>query len=422
MSETCEMSGDRMAKNDSNFVYLDFNATTPLELSVIDAMTDAMSQYWFNPSSGYDCGQRTKAVLDSCRYTVGEMINCRSPREEIIFTSGGTEANNWLIHSFIREFESIQSLNDCGKIPHVITSNVEHDSIATPLKCLSSQQKLEVTFVPVSHETGSVDPYSVIKALKANTVLITIMLANNETGFIQNVSLISRLLQEINEERMHLNQPPVYLHTDAAQAIGKIAVDVQHLNVDYLTIVGHKFYAPRVGALYHRKGSPLHPLFYGGGQEYGLRPGTENILCIVGLAEAAKLVIKNLNLYNAHFKKIRKYLEKQLKTEFNDEVTINGESVEERLPNTVSVAFNDTRLKGPLVLKYARRVRASVGAACHSNGDEVSSVLLASGVSKKLALCTLRLSVGRETSESDIDTVILDLRNAVNMITQNPKN
>jgi selenocysteine lyase len=273
-----------------------------------------------------------------------------------------------------------------------------------------------VTFVPVSKNCGAVDPLDILGAVRPNTCLITLMLANNETGLLQPVREIGQSLIAINKERTRKTLPRVLFHTDAAQAIGKIQVDVHDLGVDYLTIVGHKFYGPRIGALYRRRGVPLHPLLFGGGQEMGLRPGTENTPIITGLGKAADLVAENITEYNNRMQKLQAYFEDQLVRSFGDTILINGRDINKygRLPNTVSVSFKGGHLKGRAVLKLCPNIVASVGAACHSSGgDEPSTVLVASGVDPELASNTLRLSIGRETKQTDLNIAINDIKKAL---------
>lgn len=246
-------------------VNMDFNSTTPMAPEVIEAVKDACVKLWTNPSSSYATGCVVKEHINESRNQVARMINCCA--DEIIFTSGGTEANNWVIYSAVSEFNKAGS---CLNVPHIISTNVEHDSIRLILEKHKSDQKIEVTFVEVSKETGFVSVEDIISSIRPNTVLITVMLANNETGILQPVERIAELLAAVNEDR---SQSKIYLHTDAAQAIGKLKVNVNDLGVDYLTIVGHKFYAPRIGAIYRKSQSPLNPIFFGGGQENGYRPG-----------------------------------------------------------------------------------------------------------------------------------------------------
>lgn len=404
-------------------VYLDYNATTPLDDDVLDAMVKA-SVLWANPSSSYDAGRDAKKALDEARQDVAHMINAQFPAEEIIFTSGGTESDNWVILSCIREFGRSSTVSE--ELPHFVTSNIEHDAITLPLKEHSRRGDADVTFVPVSKSTGAVDVGMVIGAIRRNTVLVTIMLANNETGILQPVKEIGKALREVNAQRKTDGLAEVLFHTDAAQVFGKLLFDAQELQVDYVTIVGHKFYAPRIGGLYCRRGAPLHPLFFGGGQERGLRPGTENIMSVVGLGKAASLVVNNIDHDFIHLQQMKNYLESRLIEVLQDQILINFNylALENRLPNTTSVSFADGRLKGTLILKMATKVRASVGAACHSaiatgKSYAPSTVLLNSGLDAERASCTLRLSVGRQTTRSQIDDAVNDIAQAVKVLSKN---
>lgn len=255
-------------------VNMDFNSTTPIDSKVIEAVNQACINLWTNPSSSYATGCVVKKVINESRNQVAKMINCSV--DEIIFTSGGTECNNWVIYSSVDEFNKGRSNVNTHSIPHIITTNIEHDSIRLILEKLMMDGKIEVTFVEVSKVNGFVLPEDIVNSIRPNTILITVMLANNETGILQPVSRIAKLLGAVHADR---SWPKILFHTDAAQAIGKLKVDVNDLGVDYLTIVGHKFYGPRIGALYRKCQSPLHPIFFGGGQESGYRPG--NIVIIL---------------------------------------------------------------------------------------------------------------------------------------------
>lgn len=389
-------------------VYLDFNATTPVDSDVQVEVCLALKNAWGNPSSSYDFGKEAKYVIENSRCFVAEMISARS--DEIIFTSGGTESNNMVIQSILYHYQRVvESISDVNinSEPHIITTNVEHDSVRLPLEALSKEGRANVTFVPVSKKTGIVDVNDIISSIRPNTCLITVMLANNETGMIQPVSAIKSYLDTLKNSKC-----PIYLHSDAAQAIGKIKVDVQELGVDYLTIVGHKFYGPRIGALYCRKSCPLYPMFYGGGQESNYRPGTENTCMIAGLGKASQLVESNLHKYKVHMSSMKNYLEDSLKKAFLDKVIFNFKSGENNLPNTLSVAFNYEGITGKMLLNEASGIYAGTGAACHSGGKP-SAVLIASGVSDDIAAKTLRLSVGRETSKNDIDIAVKNLKEAL---------
>ncbi|VDI75202.1 selenocysteine lyase [Mytilus galloprovincialis] len=406
---------------DEKKVYLDYNATTPLEPEVIGAITSSLTEEWGNPSSSHDAGVKAKKVIDEARCNVANMIGAKS--SDIIFTSGGTEGNNMIIQTAVKYAYHDMSNGYPGgdnrdKLPHFITSNLEHDSVKLVLEHLAEEGTASVTFVPASSKTGQVDVDDVLSAIRPSTCMITVMLANNETGVIQPIKLISEKLRQINQSRKSL--PKILLHTDAAQAIGKIEVDVEDLGVDYLTVVGHKFYGPRIGAIYVRnlgdKDVPLYPMLYGGGQERNYRPGTENTVMIAGLGKAAELVVKNIICYKNHLSSVRDYLEIKLQEAFKDRIHLNGKfATSERLPNTCNVSILSDKLQGHKVLSNCRILQASIGAACHSQ-NRPSPILLAIGVPESVARNALRLSVGRETTKDDIDCVIQDLIQAVNQL------
>lgn len=300
---------------------MDYNATTPLEPEVIQAMTEAMWEAWGNPSSPYPAGKKAKDVISAARETLANMIGGKP--QDIIFTSGGTESNNLVIHSMVKCFQNQTSPGDLleqhspeeGARPHFITCTVEHDSIRLPLEHLVEEQVAEVTFVPVSKVNGQAEVDDILAAVRPTTCLVTIMLANNETGVVMPVPEISQRIQALNQRRAASGLPRILVHTDAAQALGKRRVDVEDLGVDFLTIVGHKFYGPRIGALYARglgKLTPLYPMLFGGGQERNFRPGTENTPMIAGLGKAAELVTENWEAYEAHMRDVRDYLEERL--------------------------------------------------------------------------------------------------------------
>ncbi|KAK6175703.1 hypothetical protein SNE40_014103 [Patella caerulea] len=347
------------------------------------------------------------------------MIGAKS--SDIIFTSGGTEGNNWILQTAIKHYRLCFQDEKCinhgiDKLPHIITSNLEHDSIKCVLQHFINVRLADVTFVEASDKSGCIEVDDILSAIKPTTCLITVMLANNETGIIQPIQEISERLHAVKRS---VNESRILLHTDAAQAIGKIPVNVDNLGVDYLTIVGHKFYGPRIGAIYVndvQKGkTPLYAMLHGGGQEYNLRSGTENTGMIAGLGKAAELVADNLDLYQSTMLKTRNYLEEQLLVVFGKDVCINGKfTTSERLPNTCNVSFLNTELKGHEILKRCKQVQASVGAACHSQ-NRASHILQAIGVPDKIAWSALRLSVGRETSEEDIDRVIKDIKQALSV-------
>ncbi|XP_026863483.2 selenocysteine lyase [Electrophorus electricus] len=411
-------------------VYMDYNATTPLEPEVISAVTDALRFAWGNPSSTYLPGLKAKDIINQSRDSIARMVGGKA--EDIIITSGGTEANNMVVHSAVEHFwkscvaekgarERGHLLNGSRVLPHIITSNVEHDSVKIPVENLLKTGRADVTFLPVSMVTGRVEAEDVVSAMRPTTCLVSVMLANNETGVIMPVREICERVRAVKRPAF---SPRVLLHTDAAQAFGKIHVDAQDLGVDYITIVGHKFYAPRIGALFVNgpgTSTPIHPLLYGGGQERSFRPGTENTPMIAGLGKAAELVTTNLAAYESHLLDIRLYLEQRLLAVFGEEkVRFNSHFPgSDTLPNTCNVSILGQGLQGYQVLSTCRRLLASVGAACHSDrGDQPSHVLLNCGVPYHVAANALRISVGRQTSRQDVDVVVADLRDAVEHLEQ----
>ncbi|XP_069864377.1 selenocysteine lyase [Dipodomys merriami] len=406
-------------------VYMDYNATTPLEPQVMQAVTEAMQEAWGNPSSPYPAGRKAKDIINGAREALARMIGGKS--QDLIFTSGGTESNNLVIQSVVRHFHECQaSRGDLaeqpgpaeGAKPHVVTCTVEHDSIRLPLEHLVEKQVAEVTFVPVSTVSGQAEAEDILAAVRPTTCLVTIMLANNETGVIMPVPEISQRIKALNQRRVAGGLPGVLVHTDAAQALGKRRVDVEELGVDFLTIVGHKFYGPRIGALYVRglgKLTPLYPMLFGGGQERNFRPGTENTPMIAGLGKAAELVTEHCEAYEAHMRHVRDYLEERLLAEFGKRIHLNSRFPgTERLPNTCNFSIRGPQLQGCMVLAQCQTLLASVGASCHSDqGDQPSPVLMSCGIPFDVARNALRLSVGRATTTAEVDLVVQDLKQAV---------
>ncbi|KAM7160354.1 selenocysteine lyase isoform 2-T2 [Macrochelys suwanniensis] len=414
-------------------VYMDYNATTPMAPEVIQTVTKAMHEAWGNPSSSYTAGRKAKEIINEARESLARMVVGRP--QDIIFTSGGTEANNLVIHTALRHFRESQVLGQdgpgedhkraAGTTPHFITSNVEHDSVRLPLEHLVKEHMAEATFVPVSKITGQVEVDDVIAAICPTTCLVSIMLANNETGVIMPISELSQRIQILNQNRIASGLPRILMHTDAAQMIGKGRVDGQDLGVDYLTIVGHKFYAPRIGALYVRGPgvtTPLHPMLFGGGQEWNFRPGTENTPMIAGLGKAAELVNKNCEEYEAHMREVRDYLEERLEASFGKQrLHLNSQFPgTKRLCNTCNFSVWGPGLQGRMVLSHCKTLLASVGAACHSEkDDQPSSILLSCGIPYEVAQNALRLSVGRDTTREDVDVIVEDLKQSVAHLEQN---
>lgn len=364
-----------------NPIYLDYNATTPIDPEVIAAMKPYLDQYFGNPSSSHFFGIQTRKAVETARKQIAEMINCY--QDEIIFTSGGTESNNYAI-------KGIASANrDKGN--HIITSSIEHPAVIEVCKFLETEG-FQITYLPVD-EFGLIDVEDVRKAIKSQTILISIMHANNEVGTIQPISEIARIAKSNN----------IFMHTDAAQSMGKIPVKVDELGIDLLSIAGHKLYAPKgIGALFIKRGTKLAKLMHGADHEQNLRAGTENVLEIVGLGKACKIAARDLSENMIHLKKMRDKLHQGLLEKF-PELKLNGHP-ETRLPNTLSIAFPN--IEANLILSEMEGVAASAGAACHSDSIDVSPVLSAMKVPLDYAMGTIRFSTGKMTSEEKIKKAV----------------
>ncbi|XP_040577536.1 selenocysteine lyase [Lepeophtheirus salmonis] len=396
-------------------IYLDNNATTPIHPEVVEKIQKSLHQDWANPSSSYDRGLKVRNEILKARKSVSQMIggplSDDMVNESITFTSGGTESNHLVINSAIDCFKKA-CIRENGSIkkPHIVTTNIEHVAIENPLKAYENEGKIHVTYVEV--EDGRATEKDILEAIRENTCLVTIMMANNETGIINPIGDIMRRVKVLNKNRKF----PILTHTDAAQAIGKISVDVKDLFVDYLTIVGHKFYGPRIGALYHNaKLGSISPYFLGGNQEFGRRAGTENTPMIVGLGKASELIsTKNGSIsYTQHQLELRIQLENGLRDNLgSSNVHINFES-QERLPNTCSVSFPHVDSGRELLNCLSGLVDASTSAACHSASVCGSGILTKSGLDPELARRTVRLSVGKFTTKKDIDIAVRNIVEAV---------
>jgi cysteine desulfurase len=359
-------------------IYLDYNATTPVAREVAEAMMPFILEDFGNPSSAHPMGKRAKEALEGARDQISRMLGC-NPRE-IIFTSGGTESNNTVLKCVA------WSLRKKGR--HIITTKIEHPSIMNTALFLM-EDGCDVTFLPVD-AYGSLDPDEVKKAVRTDTILISVMHANNETGTIQPLAEIGAVAREHG----------VLFHTDAAQSVGKIETKVHDLGVDFLTIAGHKIYAPKgVGALYVREGVEIEPLMHGGGQEGGARSGTENVILNVGLGKACELILDTISDDMSRLRDLRDRLHDRMRSAIPDAV-LNGHP-EHRLPNTLYLSFPGMR--GEEILKRVPDLCASTGAACHDQSLRLSHVLEAMGVGEEVGMGAIRLSLGRPTTEKEVD-------------------
>lgn len=369
-------------------VYLDYNATTPIDPRVADAMLPYIREHFGNPSSGHAYGVAAKKAVDRARGQVAALLGCEV--YEVIFTSGGSESNNYAIKGAARAHRSRGN--------HIITSSVEHPAVTEVCRFLEGEG-FSVTYLPVD-EYGLVDPARVEEAIGPATVLISIMHANNEVGTIEPV----REIAEIARRR------GVLMHTDCAQSLGKIPVTAAGLGADLISIAGHKIYAPKgIGALYIRSGVRLEKQIHGADHEMNLRAGTENVPEIVGLGEACEIVSESLESHAAHMRELRDRLEEGLRERFS-EVRVNGHP-ERRLPNTLSVSFRG--LEANTILSELSGVAASAGAACHTDRVEVSSVLEAMDVPVEFAMGTIRFSVGRFTTHDEVSRALEEIGGVV---------
>jgi cysteine desulfurase len=363
-------------------IYLDYNATTPIDPRVAEAMAPFLHTYFGNPSSGHAFGVAAKKAVDKARGQVAAMLGCRI--DEVVFTSGGSESNNYAIKGVGYAYRSRGN--------HIITSLVEHPAVAEVCRFLE-KQGFKITWLPVD-EHGLVDPNDVEKAITPQTILVTVMHANNEVGTIEPVSEIARIARGRG----------VLVHADCAQSVGKIAVEVDDLGVDLLSIAGHKLYAPKgIGALYVRTGVELEKLIHGADHERNLRAGTENVLEIVGLGEACALVSDRLDEYAAHLAQTRDRLEAGLVARY-PELRLNGHP-DKRLPNTLSVCFRGLEAN-IIVAELSDDVAVSAGAACHADQIDVSAVLEAMSVPLEDAMGAIRFSTGRGTTADEIDRAL----------------
>ena len=357
-------------------VYLDNNATTPVLPEVLEAMRPYFGERFGNASSIHHHGQETRAAVERARESVAALLGCRAA--EIVFTSGGTEADNLAVFGLVRPGD------------HIITSTIEHHAVLNACKHLAAKG-CEITYVPVDR-CGLVDAADVKRAIRPNTKLITIMFANNETGVVEPVAEIGKIAAEAD----------IYFHTDAVQSAGKITIDVNQIGCDLLTISGHKLHAPQgVGALYVRKGTQLEPMLYGGSHERSRRAGTENVPGIVGLGKAAELARAGFERGDdLKMAAARDHLEREL---LEIEATgLNGEGAP-RVPNTTNIYFDGIEGEALVIALDLKGLAVSTGAACSSGAVEPSHVLTAMGVRPDRARASIRFSLSKQNTPEDVD-------------------
>ncbi len=378
-----EESSEEKGEITSGKVYLDYNATSPLDPEVRDAMDPYYQTKYGNASSIHSFGREARAAVDEAREKVAGLIG--AGEEEIVFTSGGSEADNFAIKGMAYAHEH--------KGKHIITSSTEHQAILNTCEYLQGKG-FHITYLPVD-KYGLVDPENLKQAFTEETILVSIMLANNEIGTIQPIKELAKITRERK----------VYFHTDAVQAIGKIPVDVEKLGVDLLSLSGHKFYGPKgAGALYIKKGIKIDPLIHGGHHERQRRAGTENVPGIVGLGKTSESTSREMENRKGHLLHLRDKLEKGI-GERIDDVKLNGHP-QKRLPNTLNISFKFIEGESLIINLDLKGVAVSTGSACTSGSLKPSHVLLAMGVSPKIAQGSIRFSLGKENREEDIDYVL----------------
>ncbi|SHG88136.1 cysteine desulfurase [Thermosyntropha lipolytica DSM 11003] len=364
-------------------VYLDHNATTPVASEVLEAMHPYFREDFYNPSSIYSPAQKVREKVEEARLKVARLLNAEP--SEIVFTSGGTEANNQAIIGGARANRK--------KGNHIITSAIEHHAVLDT--CLRLEKEgFEVTVLPVD-QYGTVSPESLQKAIKPETVLVSIMYANNEVGTVQDIKTLAHIARQNGS----------LFHTDAVQAVGKIKVDVKELGIDMLSLSAHKFYGPKgIGCLYIKKGVKVESLLTGGGQENKMRAGTENTPGIIGLGRAAEFILENREEMEKRIRELEELLRQGIKDRIPD-VIFTGHP-ENRVPGCVSVCFKYIEGESMLLLLDQQGIMASSGSACSSKSLKASHVLLAMGITPEIAHGSLRLSLGKDTKREDIEYVL----------------
>ncbi|MDD4262969.1 MAG: cysteine desulfurase NifS [Firmicutes bacterium] len=365
-------------------IYLDHAATTAVRKEVFDYMLPFFTEHFGNPMSVHSFGRETKKYLEAARETIANCIGAE-PRE-IMFTSSGTEADNWAIKGVLK--------GQSKKGKHIITSQIEHHAVLHTLEQLE-QQGYEVTYLPVDRE-GFVDPDELKKAIRKDTILVSIMHANNEIGAIQPIDELGLICKENG----------IIFHVDAVQSAGVLPIDLKHLPVDLLSLSAHKFYGPKgAGALFVRKGTRIESMISGGGQERGLRGGTHNHVAIIGMGKALELAVLEMEENNKRISKLRDQLIDGL-FERIPEIRLNGPRGDKRLPNNVNVSIKYIEGEGMLLHLDMLGIAASSGSACTSGSLDPSHVLLAIGLTHEIAHGSLRLSLGRKNTEADVKKVL----------------
>ncbi|MDP4007022.1 MAG: cysteine desulfurase family protein [bacterium] len=391
------------------FVYLDYASSTSVDPLVLKAMLPFLKGEFGNPSSSHQSGQRARGAVEKAREQVASFLGCSA--DEIVFTSGATEANNLAIQGVLK---TINYKLRTGK-PHIIISSIEHESVLAPVQELERQGRIEATYIIVGKE-GIVDPVDVEKAIKENTVLVSIQYANSEIGTIQPIAEIGKIIRKRNESSVVGRGLSVIFHTDAVQAAPYLSCNIEKLGVDMLTLSSHKVYGPKgVGALYIRKGVSLRPFFWGGGQEQDLRPGTENVAGIVGMGKAVEqLSDPRAAVQTIRIRQLRDFLQKEVQKRIS-KALFTG-STTNRLPNNAHFLIEGVEGKDIVMLLDQKGIAVSTGSACSEAAQEPSHVLLAMGYSRTEALSALRITLGNPTKKEDVEKGVKALQKVVEQL------
>jgi cysteine desulfurase len=388
-------------------IYLDHSATTPIDERVLRAMMPYFSHKFGNPSSIHQFGQEARHAVDKARADIARLIN--SSPEEIIFTSGGSEADNLAIKGIV---DKAAELNGQKFLPHIIISAIEHKAVIETVKKLGKEGKMSVTYIKPD-ENGRISEKKVRKAIKPKTILVSIMYINNETGVIQPIREIGKIIEKINEEKTKKGKSEkIYFHSDAVQAAPSMNLDVKYLHLDMMTLSAHKIYGPKgIGLLFMKKGTPISAQITGGEQENGRRAGTENVASIVGFAQALRNIRRNNLSEGQRLKKLRDYFEAKICKEISG-IIINGGKVE-RAPHISNLSFKGAEGESILLSLDLENIAASSGSACTSGSLEPSHVLLAMRLPAILAQSSVRFSLGKENTKQQLDLVITKLKEII---------
>jgi len=380
-------------------IYLDNSATTAVDMEVFKAMRPYFSRVYGNASSIHSFGQKAREAVDLSKNTISKILN--SKPEEIIFTSGGSESDNLAIKGIIESGKG-------KRIPHIITSKIEHKAVLETINKLEKEGKIEVTYLRVD-KSGIINPNDVRKSIKPNTIIVSIMYVNNETGVISKIREIGKLIEKENKLN---NSRRIYFHTDAVQAAQFLELNVDYLHIDLMTLSAHKIYGPKgIGLLYVRNNTPMLPQIIGGKQENGMRAGTENVASIVGFARALEIVNKNKIINSNKIKKLRDYFELRIIKEIKN-IIVNGDK-NQRIANVSNISFIGAEGESIILSLDLGGIAVSSGSACTSGSLEPSHVLTAMGIKPLIAQSSIRFSFGKSITKKEIDLTIVKLKKII---------